>query len=333
MALVALWYFSRSSAPLDTLAEQASNTPNVSPPYAKSPEPRQEPTPVLEHTEANAIIESTNVPITFWGKVVDSNGAPIDGAEVTFTYSTEHGNIAGAPWSDTKVGKGSTSSNVAGVFTIHDIRGSGLTIEDIRKAGYKFVRSAAKVFDYHGSTAEGRFKPDPNKPVRFVLISTATVDEIIFFGGVLGESILVPADGTPVRWSLVKGKAAPDGELQITFQRNPKVLTRVGERPSSWSAVIEVLGGGIIEGRMDDEVQTAPAAGYAQSVEYPQVEQKPGVGTRSFYIKTADGKYGRIQLELYVNDEGPAARCMIRGSLNPTGSRLVPDRATVPASR
>lgn len=330
-ALMALWYFSRSPVTVDKTAERTPKIQSLSPLDAKSPDSGPQPNPVIERKDINAIIERTNVPITFWGKVVDPDGTPIEAAEVSFSYSTEHGNVAGAPWSDTRVNKGSISSNAAGLFTIHDIRGSGLTIEDIRKPGYKFVRAASKAFDYHGSTAEGPFKPDATKPVPFVLVSTGAVDQIVFFGGVLGESIRVPADGTPVRWSLLKGKAEPDGELQITFQRTPKILTRVGERPSSWSAVIEVLGGGIMEGRLDDEMQMAPADGYAKSVEYPQIEQKRGVGARSFYVKTADGKYGRIQLEIYANDEGPAVRCIIRGSLNPTGSRLVPDRATIPS--
>ncbi|MEQ1851398.1 MAG: hypothetical protein ABMA01_07375, partial [Chthoniobacteraceae bacterium] len=65
----------------------------------------------------------------------------------------------------------------------------------------------------------------------------------------------------------------------------------------------------------------APGAGYAPTVDYPKAEQKRGVSARSFYVKTADGKYGYLQLELYPGDDGPAARCLIKASMNPSGLR------------
>lgn len=200
--------------------------------------------------------------------------------------------------------------------------GSMLTIENIRKAGYTYVRTESAVFDYAGITARGRFKAERSNPVRFLLVSATAANQIASFDGPLGGIVAVPADGTPVRCSLRTGKAAPDGELQITFRRDPTTLSHRGE-PCTWSAAIEVIGGGIVEAGGNSNGQMAPAEGYAQSVEYPQTEQKRGVGARSFYIKTADGKYGRIDLELYARDEGSAGRCLIRGAINTSGSRLV----------
>jgi hypothetical protein len=106
------------------------------------------------------------------------------------------------------------------------------------------------------------------------------------------------------------------------FERDPAVLTRVGQ-PVTWSAKVAILGGGIVEALPDEPFYRAPLEGYVSELDYPKVQQKRGVPTRSFYIKTADGKYGRIGLDLYVDDEGPAARCLVKTVMNPSGSRVL----------
>jgi hypothetical protein len=132
----------------------------------------------------------------------------------------------------------------------------------------------------------------------------------------------VPGDGTAIRWNLWKGQSDPNGELQFTFTREPADLARVGP-PVTWSAKIEISGGGIIEAQPDEVIYRAPEEGYASAVDYPKTEQKRGVSARSFYVKTADGKYGRLQLELYPGDEGPTARVLIKAYMNPSGSKAL----------
>ena len=124
----------------------------------------------------------------------------------------------------------------------------------------------------------------------------------------------------PLRWNVWNGQADPNGELQITLARTPALVERVGQ-VSDWSAKIAVIDGGLVEAPPDEPFYRAPEGGYVSELDYPKAEQRRGVSARSFYIRTAKGKYGRIELDLYPGDEGPTARCLIKVYLNPSGSR------------
>jgi hypothetical protein len=279
-------------------------------------------------------IERANVPINFWGKVVDQEERPIAGAEISYSYSTEHGNMLGVAWSASKVHKGSMTSDGTGLFSIAGIRGSGLTIESLQKEGYQYNPREAKVYDYFGSTAAGKFAPERNNPVVFVMVDKAATEQLVSYGGDFGKTVRLPANGTPLRLNIWNGQPDPNGELELTFKREPERMTQVGA-PTTWSAKVEVINGGIAEARPDELIHRAPDEGYTGAVDYPKVEQKQGVGARSFYVKTADRKYGRITLELYPGDEGPSARCLIKAYMNPSGSRNLefdPKKAIKPGS-
>jgi hypothetical protein len=228
--------------------------------------------------------------------------------------------MLGVAWSASKVHKASTTSDGVGRFSIAGIRGSGLTIESLKKDGYQYNPRGAKMYDYYGSTAAGKFIPERSNPVVFVMVEKAATEQLVSYGGDFGKTMRVPADGTPLRWNLWRGQRDPSGELQVTFKREPPLLTRVGS-PTTWSAKIEVIKGGIVESQPDEALYRAPEHGYTPVVQYPKIQQKQGVPQRSFYIKTGDEKYGRIELRLYADDEGPSARCLIKAYMNPSGSR------------
>lgn len=262
-------------------------------------------------------IEATNVQINFWGKIIDQDGHPVSDASVKYEYSIEHGNLSGVAWSDQERRAGEISSDSDGLFVIQGLRGHALTILAPRKAGYQFRSKGAMSFDFYGSTASGRFIPDRQGPIVFTMIQKERVEPLVRMEG----SLHVPSDGTSERWNLWAGEPDPNGDLAITFRRDPVVLERPGQA-ATWSADIEIIAGGIVEALWDEDVRRAPESGYLSSVAYPQTEQKRGVPYRSFYVKTAEGKFGRIQVQLYARDEGSTARCFISTDMNPKpGSR------------
>jgi hypothetical protein len=265
-------------------------------------------------------IEGTNVPINFWGKIIDQHEHAISNAKVEYHYSTEHGNMLGVAWSKQRIEKGETVSDDSGLFSVTGFKGHYLGIETLAKEGYEYNPRKVMDFNYYGDTAAGKFVPDPRNPVLFVMVNKATAEPLVSYGGSFGKTMRLPGDGTPVRWSVWKGQPDPNGELQLTLKREPAVLARVGQ-PVTWAAKVEVIGGGVVEASPDDAIHRAPEEGYAPAVDYPKAEQKRGVPARSFYIKTAEGKYGRIELDLYADDDGPTARCLIKASMNPSGSR------------
>ena len=107
----------------------------------------------------------------------------------------------------------------------------------------------------------------------------------------------------------------------VILRREPAVLQRPGQT-AIWSADLQIIGGGIIEAPLDEDVRRAPESGYVPTIAYPKVEQKKGVPYRSFYVKTTDGRFGRLQVQLDAHSQGETARCSITGDMNPRpGSR------------
>jgi len=274
-------------------------------------------TPSSREEKIFQAIEATNVPIKFWGKIIDQDGNSVSDADVKYEYSIEHGNLSGVAWSDQERRAGEISSDSDGLFVIQGLRGHALTILALRKAGYQFRSKGAMSFDFYGSTASGRFIPDRQRPIIFTMIHKERVEPLVHMEG----SVRVRADGTSERWNLWAGEPDPNGDLAITFRRDPVVLERPGEA-ATWFADIEIVAGGIVEALWDEDVRRAPESGYLSSVAYPQTEQKQGIPYRSFYVKTAEGKFGRIQVQLYARDEGATARCFLSADMNPRpGSR------------
>ena len=262
-------------------------------------------------------VEATNVPINFWGKVVDQDGRPVSGVRVQYDYTIEHGNLSGVAWSDQEVRTGETVSDKEGLFSVLGLKGHDLGILALKHPDYQFRGKGALSFDFYGSTASGKFVPDQHKPVVFTMVQKQRLEPLIHVKG----SLRVRGEGSPERWNLWEGEPDPNGELAVTFRREPAVLERPGQA-ATWSADLEIIGGGIVEAPWDEDVRRAPESGYLPTIAYPQAEQKQGVPYWSFYVKTADGRFGRIQVELDAYSQGATARCSITGDMNPRpGSR------------
>jgi hypothetical protein len=326
VALLAIWWLtlrerlptiSQATPPMEPAKVATSATPSASNPARE--EVRQQQQEVRAKTIFQAI-EGTNVPIKLFGKVVDQNEQPIAGVSVRYSYSTEQGNMLGVAWAKQIIHKGEAATDAAGMFTVSGMKGHALTIEILAKEGYEYKSRGANVYNFYGDTLSGKFTPESKSPVIFVMVSKATAEPLVSYGGSFGKTMRLPGDGTPVRWSLWNGRTDPTGELQLTLKRDPAVLARVGQ-PVTWSAKVEVIGGGIVEAMPNNPIYRAPEEGYAQAIDYPKAEQMRGVPARSFYIRTAEGKYGRVELDLYADDEGATARCLIKASMNPSGSR------------
>jgi hypothetical protein len=263
------------------------------------------------------MIEMRNVAINFWGKVIDQDGSPLPGVRIDYTYSIYHGNDQGVAWVDFEAKKGETVSDGDGLFAITDLKGHDLTIESLTKLGYVHRERWQLAYNFYGEMPELKFEPRQDKPVRVTMIRTTATESLVHVKG----GVNVSGNGAVERWNLWTGESDANGELAITLKRDPAII----ERPDqlvAWSADLQVIGGGIIEAPWDEEVRRAPESGYLATAFYPKTEQKPGSPYRSFYLRTADDRYGRIQVTLYASDDGPTARCFITGDMNPRpGSR------------
>jgi hypothetical protein len=197
------------------------------------------------------------------------------------------------------------------------LKGHDLTILKLEKVGYQFRSKEDMTFDFYGSTASGKFIPEQHRPIVFTIVQKEQMEPLIHIKG----SLRVRGEGVPQRWNLWEGEPDPNGELAVTLRREPAVLERPGQA-ATWSADLEIIGGGIVTAPWDQDVRRAPEGGYLPTIAYPQAEQKPGLPYRSFYVKTADGRFGRIQVKLDAYSQGETVRCSITGDMNPLpGSR------------
>ncbi len=273
-------------------------------------------------------IEGSNRPITFWGKVIDQDEKPVSGVQVRYSYTTEHGNLLGVPWGKQRSHGGQELTDEQGLFQIRGIKGHLLEIDELRKPSYQSTKRAAAIYDYSGSNPKRVFVADRQKPVIFGMVQLERTQDILITAE-SGKGLRVPGDGTPARWDLRTGNKDPDGELILIFKRDPPTLTRAGEL-KSWQLEIGVREGGVALAEANEVIMQAPHNGYLPAIAYPQ-KRSDGSPDAAFYFKTADGKYGRLQLGFYPSDQGASARLFIEAWINPTGSRfLEPSRSSPP---
>ena len=272
-----------------------------------------------DSAEVRKAIEAGNVPINFWGKIVDQDEAPLQGVRIGYAYSIYHGNDQGVPSIERETRKGETVSGGDGSFAITELSGHDLTIESLTKPGYLHRGRLQLAYDFGGNMPTKRFKPQRARPVRLAMIQVSATEPLLHVKG----GLRVSGDGTIGRWSLWTGEPDNNGELAVSLKREPAIMARSGQL-MEWSADLRVIGGEIVEAPWEEEVHRAPESGYSTTVPYPQGPQEEGAGCCSFYLRTSDGKYGRIQVELYPDDDGPTARCFITGDMNPrAGSRTL----------
>jgi len=262
------------------------------------------------------IIEAANVPIEFWGKVTDQDGVPLEGVKIAYTGLSLWGNDVGVAWTP-KERKGQAVTDATGSFAITGFKSNSLGLDSFSKPGYVYRGRPNLSYDFGGNMPEWRFVPQRDKPVCFAMVNERILEPLIQLKG----SLRVSGDGVPAQWNLWEGEPDPDGELMVTFRREPAVLTWP-KGPVTWSADIQIVGGEIMEAPWVEEIHRAPEAGYSAIVPYSREPEKRGIIGCAFYLRTYNGNYGRIQIELYPSDPGPTARCFITSDMNPhPGSR------------
>lgn len=129
---------------------------------------------------------------------------------------------------------------------------------------------------------------------------------------------LVACDGTQTSFAI----QGTEENLQIACTRTPLTSPPPGNGPFDYKFEIALAGGGI-KATSDEFTYLAPESGYSPSVTIGKKAGEAGwVGRvkQEFYIETADGHYGRLTVDWYAAQDSPTHlewECFI----NPTGSR------------
>jgi len=256
-----------------------------------------------------------NATINFWGRVVDQDGNPLMGAKVNLTLN--YGWIKSPTEGGMKEDKMSLETDENGNFALSNTQGHGIEVKAIDKAGYKLSEKVTRSYAY--SWSADIFHPDPNKPVVFKMWKQRGAEQLVQPRSWNGQ---VACDGTTNRFDLLQGKRNAGGDLEIACFRNPLKLPPASNAPYDYGLQIAIIGGGI-QTTEDEFTYLAPESGYSSSLTFGQKADDPkwvGKVKQEFYIKTADGHFGRLAIDWYAWQQF-STHLDWNCSINPSGSR------------
>lgn len=284
--------------------------------------PQQRPQdPTLSRDETvDQLLSMGNVPVEFWGLVIDQDGRSIPNAVIAYrVHRSGRREPSGFVGDDSR--KGQVASGTDGGFSIAGIRGVTLSIEGIEKTGYRMAGRQQVDFAYHG--APDLFSPSPRLPQVFVLIHTDAMPSLVRYS----QKYSLPWDGQTMRYDIQSGRPSPTGELTIVASRGQPVQ----KGRFDWNFAISVVGGGIIEADKGKAL-IAPDSGYATSWNcgFKAMSNPWRFGLKSrLFIKTPKGEFGLLNLQIYADAKPTQNSLQIEGFINPSGGRLLEYDASI----
>lgn len=265
----------------------------------------------------SAALRAQNVPINFWGKVVDQSNAPLADVEVKVNVREWKGIVSDQP--SIAFNKHSLRTDSKGSFQILGETGDVLTVESLRKEGYAESPRMVRGYGYNIST---NITPNPANPIVFRMWQKGEKAKL---AKAQVSYKLVP-DGRSYTIDLlnkrqVEGNAEP-GDLRVSITRpkngDPKMKY-------DWRFSLDVVGGGVQE--TDDEfLFLAPENGYQSHYTLECRADDPNWKERllkRFFIKARDGAiYGSLTVEI-ISKHNDQSAFRVTSVLNAGGSRTL----------
>lgn len=235
-------------------------------------------------------------PIEFYGKVVDQDGKPIEGA------------LASITWTDMSTDGSSQmekTSDSSGFFSILGIKGKHMTVQVNKEGYYRQLTGTTSAFEYAGFWEPSYHIPDKGKPVLFRLRKKGEAAELARYGPTLFG---VTPDGVPVIFDLATGrKNSGAGDVSVRMTRGEKSANKQFD----WEVTLEAVGSGAGLAESKDEFMTeAPDAGYQSSWKFSQksgAEKYQSEVQTKFFVKTAGGQFARIEVRVLPTYNDTAA--------------------------
>jgi alpha-tubulin suppressor-like RCC1 family protein len=246
----------------------------------------------------------------FYGKVIDQNGRPVIGADVTVQI-------------DLGVGRGGTQkaqTDTSGLFQCTGLRGQSLNITP-EKNGFQI--------EGHGLGLHNGTDTDPNNRVVFTMWKLKGPEPMLHNEF---DTRKIKPDGRVFTIDLLKNDITEGtnvaGDILIEIKRPPEVKRR---EKYDWSFVMTAIDGGFIEVTNDVYLNEAPQGGYQQQYQINRYATNVlNYSTyslyrtdRTFFLKSRGGKvYGHFLIdELDPDYRGGMASLRIESYINPAGSR------------
>jgi hypothetical protein len=266
--------------------------------------------------------------IFFYGKILDQNGHEVVGAEVT--WGTERFDPyylkKGEYWFIRPVSIRSKSDS-SGLFSLLSEKGGILSLIDIKKDGYRFLKSNNRsVFDYRKDIIDS-FVPDRNNPIIFYLRKMGDPMYLVERTGSYGFGFTVfVSDNKIPAYDFIQGKKIIDLKNRKSREKDItadlKMAADFNASDKSWRITLSTgtPDGGIL---MSSELlYEAPVEGYLAEcvIEIKQEEQREE--DKYIYIKSRRPSiYTRLEIRSISATEEWVSLGIKKSFTNPYGDR------------
>ena len=234
-----------------------------------------------------------------YGKVVDQNGQPVAGVDVTgIVIRIDEKNI-----------RYKTQTDTSGLFQFTGLHGSDMGA-DVVKEGYEM--------DYQRGTIEPSGQSSPANRVIYTMWKLRGPEPMKH----MKLHAYIPCDGTITRFDLLTGKKNPDGDLLVSLTRSPINIKR--GKPFDWTLTLQMTNGGVqvITNIYSNE---APENGYQTNFTFKYDSSSSNWTSEiepALYFTSRTGQvYGRMALNVMTDFQPPPTLFDADIYANPNGSR------------
>jgi len=296
----------------------ASNTNIMAPknPTVSMPQPQIQ-TTNSRLEKLKGILESKDVPVSFYGRVVDQDGNGIAGVQILM--SVRQWGLGGTfdSWGN-KFPKFNCVTDSNGSFSLEGTSGDSLTVESVFKNGYSLSPKTQMGYGYGESSAPHH--PDRQNPIIIKMWKLGEKAQLIAGSKFWG---IIPDGRTYTMDFFKQMKFEGDnalGDIRVKIMRPAQVKPRV---KFDWSFEIEGIQGGVIQSQ-DEFMYLAPETGY-QKFEFSMSTNNPSwkreIDGMQFYFQSRNGSiYGQFIVDV-IPDYNEQSIFNIKFSVNPNGSR------------
>ena len=217
------------------LKEPKSQPSNSNPSFSvESPTGEQQVFGGAKQVKAIETLSTLNdVPIQFYGLLLDQFENAIGQAEITGSVLYDNGQTSGTR-------RMTANSDSKGLFRFDAGKGESLGVMP-RKAGY-LLASTNTMFKYSHFYPLERHIPDESRPVVIKMWKVQGAEDLVQ----IDKKFKIPFPEKPLRFDLVAGTIVDSGgDLLITCYRSAGILSK--RNPGDWRITIEAIDGGVME--------------------------------------------------------------------------------------
>lgn len=261
-------------------------------------------------------MRTNNVPIDFYGKVVDQNGAPVAGVEVKAAIRLMKEPLPGMIGDGFDYLVARTASD--GTFSFLNRTGEFFGIDKIQKEGY-LVSATVHEKTYYYASDEKKYRPNPSVPEVFKIWKQMGAEELIE----RNLKYKLTTEGRSYGLDLLNGaqaKADAITDIRVSMTAPSVIKPHV---KYDWNFVLEAVEGGLIE-TSDDYMYLAPLDGYVSRIQVSFSASDANWSDnfrKRFYVMSRNGSvYARIEILVGVALNG-RGYLHIESASNPNSSR------------